>query len=585
MKNWLRAALLLAFYGLWFIIFTWPLEAHFTSSFLAEPGSDAGLFIWNVWHFDHAVTTGSNPFFTDWMFFPQGTSLILHTYTPVLGLLGLLVRSPVLAVNIGLLLSAAASGTGAYMLARRWVRSPVLALLAGFVFAYSPFKLQRLSQHVNLELTATVPFYVLAFLQAFEFVEGRWWPRVRSWKAVAACAGLGILTLLSDYYVLFGLLYFSLAYAAWFGLGLGRIQWRTWRTWAWLAGILAVSHVVVRLLRMSGLPEKSIWWGGDLVSFFMPPPTSRWMYWDWAARLLHKQEVFNSPGSIENTVFIGYALPLLAVGLGTLRWWHRRPASARFADPKGRPLAWVLVIFLLFTIPSVRVLGHERLNLPTAALHFIPFLNNLRCPTRWIMMAGLLLPIVSFSALEAFWVGCLKPATQTTISTLLFGMVLVEFWPRAFPLQSNYAVPRAYQQVAQLPGRSLITIPLGIVDGLRQIGEFKAVQLFYQTLHHKKLPTGYISRVSPEQFASLDAEPVLHALLLAQARPDSGGAIPGLTPGQVQDFMRRYQPAAFVVEPAYRDHPAHQRLRQMLLPLGYSEQPVDSLVLFTPPKR
>ena len=585
MKNWLRGPLLLGFYGLWFLVLTWPLGARFGATMLAEPGSDAGLFAWNVWHFDQAVAAGTNPFFTTWMFYPQGIGLLLHTYTPILGLLGLAVGNPVLALNLGLLLSAAASGTGAYLLARRWVRSPVLALLAGFVFAYSPYKLQRLSQHVNLELTATVPFYVLAFLHAFAFEPGRWWPRVRSRGAVVACAGLGVLTLLSDYYVLFGLLYFSLAYAAWFGLGLGRIRWRVGRTWAWLAGILVVSHVLVRLLRRSGLPEKSIWWGGDLVSFLMPPPSSRWVYWDWAARLLHNPKVFNSPGSIENTVFIGYALPLLALGLGGLRWWHRRPPSARFADPGGRPLAWVLVVFLLFTIPSVRVLGHERLNLPTAALHFIPLLNNLRCPTRWIMLVGLLLPIVSFSALEAAWAGRLRPATQAACSLLLAAVVLVEFWPRTFPLASVSAVPRAYQQVAQLPGTSLITIPLGIVDGSRKVGEFKAEQLFYQTLHHKKLPSGYISRVSPAQFASLDAEPVLHALLLAQTRPDSAVAAPGPTPGQVQDFLRRYQPAAFVVEPRYRNQPAHQRLRQLLMPLGYREQLVDSLVLFAMPGR
>ncbi|WP_460502161.1 hypothetical protein, partial [Hymenobacter agri] len=393
----------------------------------------------------------------------------------------------------------------------------------------------------------------------------------------------GVLTLLSDYYVLFGLLYFSAAYAAWFGLRLGRIRWRAGRTWVWLAVLLAVSHVVIRLLRMSGLPEKSIWWGGDLVAFFMPPASSRWVYWDWAARLLHNPKVFNTPGSIENTLFIGYVLPLLALALGVLRWWHCRPASARFADAAGRPLAWVLVVFLLFTIPSGRVLGHERLNLPTAVLHFVPFLNNLRCPTRWIMLVGLLLPIVSFSALEAAWAHRLKPAAQMAFSLLLFGAILFEFWPRPFPQLRPRDVPRAYQQVAPLPGSSLITIPLGIADGSRQVGQFRAVQLFYQTQHHKHLPGGYISRVAPAQFASLDAEPVLHALLLAQTRPDSAGAAP--TSGQVHNFLQRYQPAAFVVEPAYRNQPAHQRLRQLLLPLGYREQVLDSLVLFTPAGR
>ena len=89
MRRWLRATLLLLFYGLWFFVFSWPLGAHFAAAFLAEPSSDAGLFAWNVWHFDQAVAAGQNPFFTTWIFYPQGISLLLHTYTPILGLLGL----------------------------------------------------------------------------------------------------------------------------------------------------------------------------------------------------------------------------------------------------------------------------------------------------------------------------------------------------------------------------------------------------------------------------------------------------------------------------------------------------------------
>lgn len=584
MNNWLRITLLLGFYGLWFVIFTWPLGAYCTSSFLAVPGGDSAVFVWDAWHFRHLLFGGYNPYVTDWIFFPQGTGLVMHGYTPVLGLLNLGLNNAELAVNLGLLLSCAASGVGAYFLARRWVKNPVLAVLAGFIFTYSPYKLHRLTQHFNLQLTATLPVYVLVYLRAFEFAEGRLLPRVRSWGAVAGCIGLGLFTLLNDYYVLFGMIYFSLAYAAWFWLRIGQLRWRNWRTWLGLAVVLALSHVLVRLLRFSGLEEKSIWWAGDLVAYLMPAPNSRFLHWDWAARLYNNPRIFNAPGSLENTVFMGYSLVLLTLGLWAARVARARPVSRRHADPAGRPLAWVLIVFLLFTIPSVRILGHERLNLPTAAIHFIPFFNDIRCPTRWVMMVGLLLPIVSFSALEAAWTTRLRPAAQTGISLLLAAVLLLEYWPQTYQRLGRANMPAVFAQVARLPGTSLITLPLGIADGTRLVGKMQPEQMYYQTLHGKKLPIGYISRVKPELFASLDADPVLHALLLRQAWPDTVLPAPP-TPLQVQQFLRTYQPAAFVVDPAWRGQPAHALLRGLLLPQGYHEQLVDGYVLLTPPAR
>ncbi|MCR5887962.1 hypothetical protein LRS06_09250 [Hymenobacter sp. J193] len=583
MKKWLRVALLLAGYGLLFVLFTWPLAQHFTSSFLALPRHDSYQFFWNAWHFREAVQSGQNPFFTNWILYPQGSGLVMHAYTPILGALSVVLGNDMLAVNTGLLLSYALSGTGAYLLARGWVCSPLLCLLAGFIFAYSPYKLQRLPEHYNLVLTATVPFYILLFLRAFEFREGRFLPLVRSWMAVAGCFGLGVLTLLSDYYVLFGLLYFSLLYVAWFWLRIGRIRWGTWRPWAWLAGILVVSHIAIRLLRLAGINENGgLWWGGDVVSYLMPPPTSRFVYWDWAARLYTNAKVFNMPGSLENTVFIGYALPLLALGLWALRLTGKRPASRRFQEAGGRPLAWVLIVFLLFTVPTLRIYGHERLNLPTAFLHFIPFFNNIRCPTRWSMMIGLLLPIVSLSALEAAWHLRLRPVVQTTLSLLLLVVVGIEFWPKPYQRASQASIPAVYQQVAKLPGTSLIPIPLGILDGYHQVGHLETEQMFYQTLHRKKLPIGYLSRVRPELFASMRQEPVLRAILYQQTKPDTVQPAPPTAP-QVQAFLKTYDPAAFVVGPAYRNQPVHAFLRRLLQPYGFREHLVDGYVLLAAP--
>ncbi|MCA8832431.1 hypothetical protein [Hymenobacter pini] len=255
-----------------FIVFTWPLALAPATSFPVVPGHDTYQFYWNVWHFRQALLAGHNPWYTTWQFYPQGSWLIMHAYIPIVGMLAVVVRNEMLAINLALLLSYSLSGLGAYLLAKRWVWQPLLCLLAGFIFAFSPYKMQRLPEHYNLVLTATVPFYILALLRAFRFETGRWLPQVRSWRAVAGCLALGVLTLLSDYYVLFGLLYFTALYAAWFGLRLGQLNWRSWRIWAGLVAVLVVSHISIRLLRLAGAPENGLWWAGDLVAYLLPHP-------------------------------------------------------------------------------------------------------------------------------------------------------------------------------------------------------------------------------------------------------------------------------------------------------------------------
>ncbi|SHK11098.1 YfhO family protein [Hymenobacter psychrotolerans] len=576
MKNWLRLTLVTGFYGLLFVVFTWPLATQFTTAFPTVPGHDSLLYAWNFWYFREAVMSGINPFHTDWLLYPWGSSLVMHAYMPLLGVLNLVLDNALLTINIGLLLSYALSGTGAYLLCRRWVRSPVLALLAGVIFAYSPYKLMRLPDHYNLVLTATVPFYVMAFLDAFAFEPGRLLPRVRSWRAVGWCFVLGLITLACDYYVTFGLLYFSLAYALWYWLRLGSVNWRRWQTWLRLAVILTVSHILIKQLHHFGVPDNDgPWWGGDVVSYLMPPPTSQFLDFEWAQRLYLNPKVFNMPGSLEMILFMGYSL--LALGL-LLVVWPNRPASLRRLDAGGRPLAWVLLFFVMLTLPTLRIYGKQRLNLPTGLLHFIPFFNNIRCPTRWVMMVGLLLPVVSFSALEALWRPRLRPALQTGLSVLLLGVVLFEYWPKPMHLTSTADVPAVYDEVAQLPGTTLFPIPFGIIDGYRKLGEVQTEQFFYQTRHHKKLPIGYFSRIKPEIFDAFRQDTVLGRLLTLQTRPDTLPP-PLPTTTQVQTFLRTYQPAAFVVHPDYQNQPVHRYLCQMLAPLGYTERQIGGYLL------
>lgn len=576
--GWGELLLSLLGYVVLFVVFTWPLAAHFSTAYVGHPGNDANQYVWNAYNFHRAVLAGTNPFYTDLLLFPRGTSLVMHTYTPVIGLLNVPLGHEIRAVNGALLLSFVLSGVGAYRLCRRWVSNPVLCLLAGVVFAFSPYKLAHLPEHYHLLLTAPAPFYIYAFLEAFRFQEGRFLPLVRRWGQVALCIGLGLLTLLSDYYTLFGLLYFSLGYALYHGLRLGRIGWHRPRPWLLLGAGLALGHVASRLLKLSGVPDNSgFWWGGDLAGYLLPPAHSRWLSTPATERLLHSS-LFNTPGSVENVMFLGYVLPLLALLAVTVL---RRHSSLRTDELRGgRALPWLALLFFLLTLPAVRVFGKEVLRLPTGLLHYVPFFNNIRCPTRHVAYLSLLLPIVAFAALDPWLRQRWRPAARWAVSGGLLALVLLEYQPQAQPLLRLVDVPAAYQQAARLPGDVLFPIPFGLLDGYRQLGHMNGDDLFYQTRHHKKLPGAYISRIPTEVFTAFTQDSVVRTLLTLQEHPDTTLRQPSAA--AVQAFLRVYHPAAFVIAPKFRGSAVHQYLRASMLGRGYREEQVGEYVLLRP---
>ena len=115
-------------------------------------GSDILMYLWNCWHVNHAlIVEHASPYFTRWLMYPVGTTLILHT----LGLsailpwlpLTLLAKGPagiVLSYNAELLGSFVLSGLGTYVLAAGETDSRLGALAAGIMFSFSAHRLSQL---------------------------------------------------------------------------------------------------------------------------------------------------------------------------------------------------------------------------------------------------------------------------------------------------------------------------------------------------------------------------------------------------------------------------------------------------------
>jgi hypothetical protein len=187
------------------MVFTWPMILNMGSGVI-QIGSlpvDSGQGVWNLWWSRSALLNGNNPLTTAHLFYPLELSLFYQTLSlpnALLVLPVLLVWGPVAAFNTITLLSFGLGGYWTYRLARALAASPLAALLAGFVFVFTPYHMQRIWGG-SLELIAMqwLPLYLLLLLHAL----------ARRSPASVLAAGLALLvtTLASQYHGLYAAVY------------------------------------------------------------------------------------------------------------------------------------------------------------------------------------------------------------------------------------------------------------------------------------------------------------------------------------------------------------------------------------------
>ena len=210
-----RGLSVLAFmlYGLVYLFYTYPLGLNFDTQFMGIPlYGDSTSYIWSIWHFKYALSQGLNPFETQMLFSPMGSSVLMHSSVPIAGILNFLIDSPILTMNLVLLLSFAFSGLGVFNLLRYFKVNLYLSIIGGFIYAFFPYKTAHLPEHFNLELTALIPFFVFYILKTFRFEPGKLVPILVSKKYLLVLVFLSVLSLLTDHYYSVYVFYFGLLF-------------------------------------------------------------------------------------------------------------------------------------------------------------------------------------------------------------------------------------------------------------------------------------------------------------------------------------------------------------------------------------
>jgi hypothetical protein len=152
------------FYAALTLVLTYPYSARLATHVLSL-GTDMDLAVWTIGWDVHALTHQPWAIFDANIFFPFHNSLAYSENligsallaAPVIWLTG----NTVLAMNLVVLFSVAASAFGAFLLARRLGLTTPAAVIAGLIFGFAPPRFFRIDQ-LPISTVQWIPFTLLA---------------------------------------------------------------------------------------------------------------------------------------------------------------------------------------------------------------------------------------------------------------------------------------------------------------------------------------------------------------------------------------------------------------------------------------
>lgn len=420
------------------VVFFWRWIPHLDAALIGPPGDNLQDF-WNTWYTVFAHTSGEF-WFTRLLRFPEGTPLVYHSFaypqvfalTVISRALGLGPSTLPLQQNISLLISFPLAGTGAFYLARHFVGNQPGAFLGGFVFAFNPSHIEHVMQHAHVSQIEFIPFFVLAFLLTIE---------KRSIVWLLASIVFFALNALSCWYYLFYVAYFVIFHTLYVAVRDRALPSR-WQLLAPVGCLLGVavllSPMLLRMVRIgvSGAPiylPGTDWYVADLSAYFAFPPFHALGA---LSAAIYRRIVFSS-NEWEATVYLGL------INLALLGWvWLKGNREERTL------LVYLLAGMALFCVlasgDTLHVLGfrmHGWIRMPDAALSRLPFVKDVRTPSRAIVFAYLFLAIAVGLAVNRLWQQLPRPLSRWAVA-IVGSFVVLDFMPvHALPMTTFTCSP------------------------------------------------------------------------------------------------------------------------------------------------
>jgi hypothetical protein len=460
----------------------WPLPRLF-GTHLSDRG-DPLFVIWVLKWGVHQIRLGLPDVWDANIFFPTRGTLAFsdHLLGPAAELMAFLwiVPNAIAGYNFLFLSSYVASALAVCWMLRRSGLSWTAAVLAGWMYAFSSFRLSQVA-HLQILIAQWIPFTLW------------FWDRLlarRTAKDAALFLLFYLLTLSGGCYLAYMIHFSLLAIFVSRALAEGRalFSFRSLRVLV-PVGVVAGSAAAVlflpyvRVSRAHDLTRSALeirTYSAQLASYFSP---SRENFYYGAAVDQGLERVFGDSADLfhrpENELFAGF-LPtiLFFAGAGSAAVAAWRGFRKGTADPWARGIA--LSGLICFALSFARV--YVPLD------HVVPGLSGMRVPARFYVFVSLTVVFFAARGLDALLRRLSGPRARWTVALGFAALLAVELAPRRLDWQSvprEEELPHAYAWLRDEPSvKALIELPL--------FGDSRETAYMYgSTVHWKPIANGY----------------------------------------------------------------------------------------------
>lgn len=538
----------LSVYVLLALTMTYPLALHINTERAGVKG-DGSVFLWNLWAFSQALSSGQPLTSTDLIYYPQRPSLLHHT----MNWLACVVAVPLLRVfnltttyNLLFLAALVACAYSMYWTVCALTGDRPASAAAALAFGFSPYFLVHGLGHLNLVSAQFLPISCLLLLAAL--ASGR------VSLAVGAGVSLALSGLCEWYYLVFGVLAAASVTAGVFATSSYHSRALLVRCVAFLGLSLALAVAIDAPLLLPTVREDSGFGYAkvslSVVESFKAEPFDLLVPNPFHP-LLRGRRAASAPERI-----VTPGLTIIALGLVGLWRYHRRLLPWVVLAGCGLVLSWGPSLSVAgrseFNLPALLLLGGvpgsaldppwttqatrdfcigclarpdcvlRRYSVPlpfTLLRKSVPLLRAFKVPAR----LGLL-TILSFGVFAAFGLSALRSAATRRCGTLgglvlvaaVGALILLEYLMVPYPTFPTATHPFYQQLSTDSADYAIIDVPLNPC-----LSEYQA----YQTVHHKKLFVGNLARVPPHATDFLARNRLLVYLSGTPMDPDRDGPL------------------------------------------------------------
>jgi len=480
------------------------------------PSGDGYMNYHGFWWFRKAVSMFSNPFYTDYFYYPQGANIAFYGGTAFSSALLTLPLSFLAGVPAAVLaahfLGYFLSGYFTFLLAYDLIKSVDGALFAGAAFAFAPYHFFHVPIHMILSSFQWIPLYLLLLKRTAENTDFKW-PVFTGLAYVMVLLTDQMQAILVSWVTLLALpfLYFKFERGHIPPVRFREQSLALTRRFCIIAATVAIAGSFYfypmfdfLLHSRNALHVGPFDHGGanqfsaDLLGFFIPP----------AYHPLWGAAFSGFDRSMRSELFLGYA-PLFLAFTGLCCCRRERCVQFVALVTVG---AFICSLGTTLHLNGVWEWSGRSFSLPFFYLAKLKIFEIIRTPYRFhpLTLLGVTILAGYGIAFIARRIGSRRPATVVVFGGVCF--LLVEFMPGPTGYHAANQVPAIYSEIAKDPEPyTVLELPLSRWDSLVRNGAGGPAQLLYfQSVHGKRIFNGHSSRA---QIESIDFnDPILDTI-------------------------------------------------------------------------